>query len=79
MLIGVGTAAVFLVVAAGTGAEGAEGFPEDFPITGPSAGGPDQVPAVAWNGTANQYLIAWMDGRNYATRYSDVYGQRVGA
>jgi hypothetical protein len=78
MLVGAGISAVFLVVAAGTGAEGAEGAPEDFPITGPSAGGPDQVPAVAWNGIANEYLVVWQDGREW-TRESDIYGQRVSA
>jgi hypothetical protein len=35
------------------------------------------VPAVAWNGTANEYLVVWEDGRNSSTRHFDIYGRRV--
>jgi hypothetical protein len=36
-------------------------------------------PAVAWNKTANEYLVVWVDGRNDATRGHEIYGRRVSA
>jgi len=50
----------------------------DFPISSPAAGG-KVLPAVAWNGTANQYLVVWQDERDETTRGSDIYGRRVSA
>jgi len=36
-------------------------------------------PAAAWNGSANQFLVVWEDGRNSDPRGQDIYGQRLGA
>jgi hypothetical protein len=36
-------------------------------------------PAVAFNPVAGQFLVAWRDGRDMATRGADIYGRRVGA
>jgi len=52
---------------------------EDFRICGPAATSPDYDPVVAYNATDNQYLVAWADGRDFATRGSDIYGRRVKA
>jgi len=49
----------------------------DFRISGPEASGERAV--VVWNGTANEYLVVWMDDRDDATRGCDVYGRRVSA
>ena len=40
----------------------------NFRISGPGATSDDTTPAVAWNGTANEYLVVWEDGRNGSTR-----------
>ena len=48
----------------------------DFSISGLGATSDDWSPAVAWN-PADEYLVVWSDSRNYATRYSDVFGQRL--
>jgi hypothetical protein len=37
------------------------------------------APALAWNQTNNEYLVVWHDGRSYASRFNDIYGQRVSA
>lgn len=34
-------------------------------------------PAIAWNATADQYLVVWSDYRGGPTRGYDIYGQRV--
>jgi len=34
-------------------------------------------PDVAWNQANLQYLVVWEDWRNWETRFSDIYGQRV--
>lgn len=34
---------------------------------------------MAWNQSANQYLVVWGDARNTLTRGSDIYGRRVSA
>jgi len=49
----------------------------DFGISGPNALSYEDEPAVAWNQTANQYLVVWQDGRNLSTRLYDIYGRRV--
>jgi hypothetical protein len=51
----------------------------DFRISGSAATSDEWAPAVVWNGTANEYLVVWQDGRNSATRGWDIYGQRVSA
>jgi hypothetical protein len=51
----------------------------NFGISGPAATADDDEPAAAWNATANEYLVVWMDRRNQATRGSDIYGQRLSA
>jgi len=39
----------------------------------------EYLPAVAWNGTDDEYLVVWEDWRNYSTREQDTYGQRLAA
>lgn len=52
---------------------------EDFRISGAKATGSEFDPAVAWNSTANQYLVVWNDYRSVAAgRGSDIYGRRLG-
>jgi hypothetical protein len=60
---------------------GADGVPigGDIRISGPQATGEDWFPAVAWNQTANEYLVVWEDLRSDSTRGHDIYGRRVGA
>ena len=48
-------------------------------LTGAGAVANDYSPAVAWNGSTNQYLVAWTDYRKEATRDADVYGRLVSA
>ena len=36
-----------------------------------------QRPAVAWNGTAGEYLVVWQDNRNSEDRKQDIYGRVV--
>ena len=57
---------------------------DDFPISSPQATSGEQYPAVAWNGTANQYLVVWEDDRSYTAgdphpMWTDIYGRRVRA
>jgi hypothetical protein len=49
----------------------------DFQVCGPGATADDTHPALAWDDTANRYLLVWEDGRNSPTRGTDIYGQRV--
>jgi hypothetical protein len=88
MLVGVGIAALLVVVAAGAGAWGAGGpssarvsslVGSAFRISGPQATSSENWPAVAWNGSGNEFLVVWSDGRNSSTRGSDIYGRRVSA
>ena len=72
-----GMAAVLSLAVAGTGAEGAEGPPEDFRISGPGATSDDWEPAVAWNYSNDEYLVVWADWRNHLTVPTSIYGQRV--
>jgi len=61
---------------AGGGALGAE-----FRITGGVSDSRERMPAVAWNQTANEYLVVWEDWRNSSGPGSgaDIYGRRIGA
>jgi hypothetical protein len=47
----------------------------DFRISGPGAVSDETYPAVAWNATADQYLVIWIDWRNGS--YADIYGRRL--
>jgi hypothetical protein len=38
----------------------------------------DADPVLVYNENGNQYLVAWADSRNLATRGWDVYARRVG-
>jgi len=40
-----------------------------------TASGDQRVPRPAYNPNSDRYLIVWHDGRNLATRGSDIYGQ----
>jgi hypothetical protein len=51
----------------------------DFRVGGPYATADDGDAAVAWNGSADEYLVVWWDERNEGTSGSDIYGRRVGA
>jgi hypothetical protein len=51
----------------------------DFLISGPNATSCEVFPAVTWNGTANEYLVVWGDGRNPSPYDLDIYGRRVSA
>ena len=54
---------------------------DNFRISGTNATLGEEDPAVAWNGTANQYLVVWTDSRGLHTipqQGHDIYGQRVG-
>jgi hypothetical protein len=79
MLARAGLAAVLLVTVAGTGAQGAEGPPEDFRISGPGATSDDWEPAVAWNYSNDEYLVVWADWRSHPAPPTAIYGQRVSA
>jgi len=54
-------------------------LPLDFRVSGDQATAGDYHPAVAWNATADEYLVVWEDGRNEATRGADIYARRVRA
>jgi len=87
MLAAAGATAVLLAMAPVVGAAGAQGpsqprglpVGEDFRISGLLATATDSQPAVAWNGTADEYLVVWMDYRNASTSGTDIYGQRLPA
>jgi hypothetical protein len=49
----------------------------DFQVGGPGATAEDTQPVVAWDDTANRYLVVWEDARNAPTRGTDIYGQRL--
>jgi len=51
----------------------------NFRISDPAATSNEWAPAVAYNPTSNQYLVAWRDDREEGTRGDDIYGQRVKA
>ena len=66
-------------VGAGVGAGGVL-VGEDFRISGAGATSSEFDPAVAWNATADQYLVVWNDYRNTgAGRGADIYGRRLAA
>lgn len=44
-----------------------------------TAAGDQYDPVVAWSETADEYLVAWRDGRDFATTGYDIYAQRIGA
>lgn len=50
----------------------------DFLISDGSAASDVGLPAVAYNSTANQYLVVWSDWRGSVPGF-DIYGQRVAA
>ena len=87
VLAAAGVVGLLLVAATGAGAVG-PGSPRvppapvgsDFWISGPDAVGTGSAElAVAWNATANEYLVVWSDQRDAATQGSNIYGRRVGA
>ena len=47
----------------------------NFPVS--TAPGAQTSPAVAYTDRDNQYLVAWVDGRDAAASQDDIYGQRV--
>lgn len=49
----------------------------DIRVSGQGGTGNEMAAAVAWNESANQYLVVWEDGRRKATRGSDVWGRRL--
>jgi len=49
----------------------------DFRMSGCTGTGGEWLGAVAWNGSANQGLVVWDDGRKQATRRSDTPGRRL--
>jgi hypothetical protein len=51
----------------------------NFRISGPAATSYDYHPSVAYNSTANEYLVVWEDDRNVSTRGAEIYGQRFSA
>jgi hypothetical protein len=51
----------------------------DTQISGPHAIDDDLHPAVAWSRVTGEGLVVWTDGRNHASRGTDIYGRRVGA
>jgi len=51
----------------------------DVRLCGPNATKYDYAPAVAWNATANEYLVVWQDYRNQLASGADIYGRRVDA
>jgi len=48
----------------------------DFKVSGLGAVSDEAYPAVAWNDTAEQYLVVWIDWRG---AYADIYGRRLKA
>jgi hypothetical protein len=51
----------------------------DVRISGTNAIDNEYDPAMAWNGTAGEYLVVWEDGRSVSTRGWDIFGRRVAA
>jgi hypothetical protein len=49
----------------------------DFRISGAAATSSEYNPAVAYNPSADQYLVVWQDGRHESTRGWDIYGRLV--
>jgi hypothetical protein len=58
---------------------GADGVPvgNDLRISGPGAVSAEWLPAVAWDGADDQYLVVWMDLRAEYTRYWDIWARRL--
>jgi len=82
LLITLGTALMLLISCGTAGAEGeSKAGPflgSDTRISGVKATFDEHTPAVAWNQTADEYLVVWQDWRNAATTGADIYGRRVG-
>ncbi|MBU1227985.1 MAG: hypothetical protein KJ698_12340 [Actinobacteria bacterium] len=76
VLVGLGMVVALVATATMAGAATTLGGSR---VSSPSATDWEYAPAVAWNGTANQYLVVWQDNRNLGTRGYDIYGRRVGA
>lgn len=57
---------------------GSDGTPAGGEFRVSSSTATEGVPAVAFNATANQYLVVWQDSRNQATRGWEIIGRRVG-
>jgi len=51
----------------------------DFRVSSRSAVFDERSPALAWNTEDAEYLAVWEDGRNEATRGTDIYGRRISA
>jgi len=51
----------------------------DFRISGRKATSAEDQPAVSYNPNDGEYLVVWVDGRNFATRSTDIYGRRLSA
>jgi len=47
------------------------------PIAISIAAGDQYDPSVTWNSDADEYLVAWRDGRDFDSNGYDIYGQRV--
>ena len=71
IVLAVSALALAVDAATGAGRAGA-----DFRVNQSTSAGVEQsMPAVAWNDTANQFLVVWEDGR--AAGQSDIYGRLV--
>jgi len=57
----------------------AEGAPTggELRISGTGAKGTDLYPALAYNPSADEYLVIWQDQRKTPTRGTDIFGRRV--
>jgi len=62
----------------GGGAMAGSNFRVSGPLGAPSITS-EFDPAVAFNGTSNQYLVVWSDWRDYSTHGADIFGARVKA
>ncbi|HSQ38156.1 MAG TPA: hypothetical protein VLS92_09725 [Acidimicrobiia bacterium] len=49
----------------------------DFRVAGAGGIADEELPAIAHNPSANQYLVVWQDARKLATRGLDIYGRRI--
>jgi hypothetical protein len=51
----------------------------NFRISGALATALESNPAVAYHPSDNRYLVVWLDKRDYATRGTEIFGQRITA
>ena len=49
----------------------------NFRVSGKNATGSDRDPAVAYDPDDAEYLVVWLDAREYSTRDTDIFAQRV--